>query len=332
MTENEFMVQYEQDKPMLKKWAEFIITEISKKLPKGFEEKSVKIPVSFRLKDDKSILEKAFIRKKDKYKDPYKDVQDKVGIRWVVLLTEQLDTFCKIIESNENWYFSRDKTLQDWEENPNIFEYQSVHYILTAKKIINHEDTDIQINTPCEVQLRTLLQHTYSEFGHDTIYKGKFNKPPEVLRYLAKSMALLETTDELLCTAKKRIDEVNQQAPSYQLIEISNNEFKSHFDMTEKDILGGEKTMYFILSKMQSVFDSYEGALKDDFTKFLNEHHDIFENIKENKKFYFEFNHPIILLVYFLVYKYRRKKDWHPFSYNIMENIYTYFGYSYEQD
>lgn len=132
--------------------------------------------------------------------------------------------------------------------------------------------------------------------------------------------------------SQKRIDKVNEQEPSYQLIEISNNEFKSHFNMTEKDILGGEKTMYFILNKMQSVFDSYEGALKDDFTNFLNEHHNIFENIKENKKFYFEFNHPIILLVYFLVYKYRRKKDWHPFSYNIMENIYTYFGYSYEQD
>ncbi|KYK85932.1 hypothetical protein SC29R_10595, partial [Aggregatibacter actinomycetemcomitans serotype f str. SC29R] len=128
MTREEFIAKYEQDKPMLDAWAKFIIAEIRKHLPEGFEQHSVKIPVSHRIKDNQSILEKIFIRKMDKYKNPYEDVQDKVGLRWVVLLTEQLKTFCKIIENSEYWSFSKDRTLNDWEEKPEVFSYQSIHY------------------------------------------------------------------------------------------------------------------------------------------------------------------------------------------------------------
>ena len=250
MTREEFIAKYEQDKPMLEVWAKFIIAEIRKHLPEGFEQRSIKIPVSYRLKDNQSILEKVFIRKRDKYKNPYEEVQDKVGLRWVVLLTEQLETFCKIIESSKYWSFSKDRTLNDWEENPEVFSYQSIHYVLIAKQKLIYENTEIKIGTPCEVQLRTLLQHTYSEFDHDTIYKGNLNKSPEVLRYLAKSMALLETTDELLCNAKEKFERINYQDPSYPLIKKSNEIFKSYFKFTENKIRDSEKTTFFILNKM----------------------------------------------------------------------------------
>ncbi|KOE69722.1 (p)ppGpp synthetase [Aggregatibacter actinomycetemcomitans] len=332
MTREEFIAKYEQDKPMLDAWAKFIIAEIRKHLPEGFEQHSVKIPVSHRIKDNQSILEKVFIRKMDKYKNPYEDVQDKVGLRWVVLLTEQLKTFCKIIENSEYWSFSKDRTLNDWEEKPEVFSYQSIHYILIAKQQLVYENTEIKIGTPCEVQLRTLLQHTYSEFGHDTIYKGNLNKPPEVLRYLAKSMALLETTDELLCNAKERIEKINYQDPSYPLIKKSNEIFKSYFNFTENQILDSEKTACFILNKIRSVIDENKNFSEDNFNNFLESRKFILERIKDKKSYFIEFSQPIILLIYFLVSKNRRRKDWHPFSDNIMEKIYTDLGYSYAQD
>lgn len=332
MIREEFIAKYEQDKPMLEAWAQFIIAEIRKHLPEGFEQHSVKIPVSYRLKDNQSILEKVFIRKMDKYKNPYEDVQDKVGLRWVVLLTEQLETFCKIIENSEYWSFSKDRTLNDWEEKPEVFSYQSIHYVLIAKQKLVYKSTEIQIGTPCEVQLRTLLQHTYSEFGHDTIYKGNLNKPPEVLRYLAKSMALLETTDELLCNAKEKIEKINYKDPSYPLIKKSNEIFKSHLNFTEKQILDSEKTAYFILNKIRSIIDDNKNLSEEDFNIFLESKKFILEQIKDKQSHFIEFSQPIILLIYFLVYKNRRRKDWHPFSGNIMDKIYTDLGYSYEQD
>ncbi len=332
MTREEFIAKYEQDKPMLEVWAKFIIAEIRKHLPEGFEQRSIKIPVSYRLKDNQSILEKVFIRKRDKYKNPYEEVQDKVGLRWVVLLTEQLETFCKIIESSKYWSFSKDRTLNDWEENPEVFSYQSIHYVLIAKQKLIYENTEIKIGTPCEVQLRTLLQHTYSEFDHDTVYKGNLNKSPEVLRYLAKSMALLETTDELLCNAKEKFERINYQDPSYPLIKKSNEIFKSHFKFTENKIQDSEKTTFFILNKIRGVIENNKNFSEDDFNEFINSKEFILEKIKDKQLYFIEFNQPIILLVYFLVSKYRRKKDWHPFSDNIMEKIYTDLGISYDPD
>lgn len=332
MTREEFIAKYEQDKPMLEVWAKFIIAEIRKHLPEGFEQRSIKIPVSYRLKDNQSILEKVFIRKRDKYKNPYEEVQDKVGLRWVVLLTEQLETFCKIIESSKYWSFSKDRTLNDWEENPEVFSYQSIHYVLIAKQKLIYENTEIKIGTPCEVQLRTLLQHTYSEFDHDTVYKGNLNKSPEVLRYLAKSMALLETTDELLCNAKEKFERINYQDPSYPLIKKSNEIFKSHFKFTENKIRDSEKTTFFILNKIRGVIENNKNFSEDDFNEFINSKEFILEKIKDKQLYFIEFNQPIILLVYFLVSKYRRKKDWHPFSDNIMEKIYTDLGISYDPD
>lgn len=332
MTREEFIAKYEQDKPMLEVWAKFIIAEIRKHLPEGFEQRSIKIPVSYRLKDNQSILEKVFIRKRDKYKNPYKEVQDKVGLRWVVLLTEQLETFCKIIESSKYWSFSKDRTLNDWEENPEVFSYQSIHYVLIAKQKLIYENTEIKIGTPCEVQLRTLLQHTYSEFDHDTIYKGNLNKSPEVLRYLAKSMALLETTDELLCNAKEKFERINYQDPSYPLIKKSNEIFKSYFKFTENKIRDSEKTTFFILNKIRGVIENNKDCSEDDFNEFINSKEFILEKIKDKQLYFIEFNQPIILLIYFLVSKYRRKKDLHPFSDNIMEKIYTDLGISYDQD
>ena len=332
MTREEFIAKYEQDKPMLEVWAKFIIAEIRKHLPEGFEQRSIKIPVSYRLKDNQSILEKVFIRKRDKYKNPYEEVKDKVGLRWVVLLTEQLETFCKIIESSKYWSFSKDRTLNDWEENPEVFSYQSIHYVLIAKQKLIYENTEIKIGTPCEVQLRTLLQHTYSEFDHDTIYKGNLNKSPEVLRYLAKSMALLETTDEMLCNAKEKFERINYQDPSYPLIKKSNEIFKSYFKFTENKIRDSEKTTFFILNKIRGVIENNKDCSEDDFNEFINSKEFILEKIKDKQLYFIEFNQPIILLIYFLVSKYRRKKDLHPFSDNIMEKIYTDLGISYDQD
>ena len=51
----------------------------------------------------------------------------------------------------------------------------------------------------CEIQIRTLLQHAYSEISHDSTYKGPFMNDKEILRQLAKSMALMEATDDYFC-------------------------------------------------------------------------------------------------------------------------------------
>jgi putative GTP pyrophosphokinase len=49
---------------------------------------------------------------------------------------------------------------------------------------------------PCEIQIKTILQHAYSELTHDTIYKPQINATPNMQRSAAKAMALLEATND----------------------------------------------------------------------------------------------------------------------------------------
>ena len=68
------------------------------------------------------------------------------------------------------------------------------------------EGISIPINTPCEVQIRTLLQHAHAELTHDAIYKSKKTIKPIVHRTVAKCMALIETTDDFFCDATNKLN------------------------------------------------------------------------------------------------------------------------------
>ncbi|KGQ64469.1 (p)ppGpp synthetase [Gallibacterium anatis 7990] len=332
MTREEFLKKYELDKPMLEAWANFIIDQIKKKLPQDFLDECVKIHPVPRIKSNDSIIEKVFIRKKEKYTDPYNDVKDKVGIRWVVLLTEQLEQLCNAIKNSEYWDYSEDRTLTDWENQPYQFGYQSIHYVLSAKNNITYTGITIQSKTPCEVQLRTLLQHTYSEFDHDTIYKGNSTSSPEILRQLAKSMALLETTDELLCSAKNKILQENQKTKTYQLLELSEKIFKDKLNLSIKEIKDKRKNTDFVIFQISTFIEEHNNLSKENFSNFLKENDFIFNKIKEKQEQEIEFKQPIMPLLYYMVDKYRRNKSWHPFSERVMESIYADLGHSYDSD
>ena len=134
MNEQEILARWEADKPLYRAWAKLIGQEIEGRLvpvvaPTPWDY-FLKVPMVPRLKGDTSLIDKALYRSKP-YKNPYEDITDKVGMRYVVLLTTHINTFCSIIESPECeafWSWSKDK---DYEEErlakPLEFSYQSVH-------------------------------------------------------------------------------------------------------------------------------------------------------------------------------------------------------------
>ncbi|TOO37902.1 (p)ppGpp synthetase, partial [Vibrio parahaemolyticus] len=71
-----------------------------------------------------------------------------------------------------------------------------MHYVVRARVDLQVKGLMIKAGTPCEIQVRTLLQHAYAELTHDAVYKAKTVVEPEVHRTVAKSMALIETTDD----------------------------------------------------------------------------------------------------------------------------------------
>ncbi|MFA5850519.1 MAG: RelA/SpoT domain-containing protein [Bacteroidales bacterium] len=198
-TEKEFLNDYYKLHPFLRLFAEHVqkvINTYTELLP---SKERLQITYSPRIKDDDSIIKKAFYRQK-KYSCHLKEITDKVGIRYVLLSTEDVNFISeKITENNLSWDFvpsCTKKYLEDIFNNPNIFDYQSNHFVVKPKSdFFVDSDVDIDYIT-CEIQIRTILQHAYSEVSHDSVYKGRFSHDRELIRILSRSMALIESTDD----------------------------------------------------------------------------------------------------------------------------------------
>ena len=156
----------------------------------------LKTPVEPRLKEDAKLIEKAFYRNKG-YADPYADITDKVGTRFVVLLGSDIRKVEEALKSVDGWTLSKDRDYEEEQRrNPLKFDYAAVHFIVRPQRDLANDETTIPAGTPCEVQIKTLLQHAYSELTHDTIYKPQIQATPIMQRNAARAMALLEATND----------------------------------------------------------------------------------------------------------------------------------------
>jgi hypothetical protein len=144
-------------------------------------------------------------------------------MRFVVLLTADIKKVGEVIEAGVRqgfWEASKDRDYEKERlDKPLEFSYQSVHYVLRAKAGIVHQGYNIPEGASSEVQIRTLLQHAHSELTHDTLYKPKTTAQSEVKRTVAKSMALIEATDEFFEKAIKDLDEA--ACPGRELLEFT---------------------------------------------------------------------------------------------------------------
>lgn len=217
MNEADLRVRFENRKPALAAlggWvAKVIIAELEKQLgSKSAVEKFLQIPPKPRVKETDSFLEKALVRKHKS--DPLSEITDQVGVRFVVLLLENIDLIGKIIQS-DRWEWQKDR---DHEEErlakPDYFAYQSDHYVIRTKENIEFDGVIIPAYTPCEIQVRTILQHAYAEMAHNSDYKPSIRLPEEdqkhVKRSLAKGAALIETTDDVFKEIKNRLREYSE--------------------------------------------------------------------------------------------------------------------------
>ena len=171
--------------------------------------KSISIQMhSHRVKEIESAVGK--ITRKG-YDDPLNQMTDLVGVRFVVLLSPELNAIGEFIETNGDWEYSKDRDPdEEAEANAEKFGYQSLHYVLRSRREIIHNGVVIPKGLPCEVQIRTLLQHAYAEVVHDSIYKAIGRVPPKANRFVARSMALIETTDHLFCETMRFLEEENR--------------------------------------------------------------------------------------------------------------------------
>lgn len=321
MNEQELLAKYELDKPTFEAWGSFLIQAIEKDIVRhGLDLQTfLKIPTSARVKDNQSLVAKALFRKEKHYSDPYQQITDKVGIRFVVLELSDISIVKEIIEAHEDWNSSKDVDFErNRAEKPEIFEYQSVHYVIKNCNIINSNGVAVPAGTPCEIQIRTLLQHAYAELSHQTVYKNTAQIDPLVKRKLARSIALIEATDELFKEVRQDMRAVDQL-------------YLSFIDAAKKQ----QRFSNYVESLNSCIFDLYKEIVQgyqispDMVDAFLDEKTFIKNKVSRNICEDILFEQPIIYLLYYLASHYSSTAvDIWPFDSSYLTPIYTDLGIS----
>lgn len=209
--EQDFLARWDAEKSAYLAWGNLVSARVKERLgeliapiPIGY---FLKTTIEPRLKGDLKLVEKAFYRNKQ-YADPYSQITDKVGTRFVVLLGRDIGRVVSALESVLGWTRSKDRDYEEEQKgNPIAFDYAAVHFVVRPDDDAEYGGVRIPAGTPCEVQIKTLLQHAYSELTHDTIYKPQIEATPAMRRNAAKSMALLEATNDYFERVQDEVDQ-----------------------------------------------------------------------------------------------------------------------------
>ncbi|MDA3941265.1 MAG: RelA/SpoT domain-containing protein [Spirochaetia bacterium] len=148
-----------------------LLLELKNKLVSELEENLETIKfvseIHGRVKSKKSFIKKA-LSAEQKYTHPFRDIEDIIGIRILVLFpdisSEVSEKVSKsVFPSIENEYRKEKKANQFGYEG-----YQSIHLIPESYTNI-HQMNDLP--HVFELQIRTLLQHAWEEPEHEINYK-----------------------------------------------------------------------------------------------------------------------------------------------------------------
>jgi ppGpp synthetase/RelA/SpoT-type nucleotidyltranferase len=148
------------------------------------------VTIESRIKDFESFYEK--ISRKN-YKNPFEDNEDFCGIRIILYFQDDIEKVNKIIEENFIIEEAENKSVK---LEDNEFGYRSNHLIIKVKDswcvTPNYKGLE---NIKIELQIRTVLMHTWAAIEHKLGYKNNQELPKNLKRKLYLMSAQLENAD-----------------------------------------------------------------------------------------------------------------------------------------
>ncbi|MGF1779819.1 GTP pyrophosphokinase [Vibrio nomapromontoriensis] len=203
-------------------------------LEQELDSRSVPIfAVESRVKDEKSFVHKV---SRKGYENPTSDVEDMCGVRVICYYQEDIEKICHLIESEFNIVSEENKQE---ELNHDQFGYTSYHYIVTLKDSwLEHPSARGLGGFKAEIQIRTMLMHTWSAISHKLLYKREQDVDPQFKRKISRLSALIELADEQFNTIKNEREEFRKALP------ISDGHFETDVEVTSDSLLA-IKDFYF---------------------------------------------------------------------------------------
>lgn len=209
---------------------------IKEALEEFLKEKNISfVTIESRIKDFESFYEKI---SRKKYGNPFEENEDFCGIRIILYFQDDIEKVNKIIEENFIIEESENKSnkLED-----NEFGYRSNHLIIKVKNswcvTPNYKGLE---NIKVELQIRTVLMHTWAAIEHKLGYKNNQELPRNLKRKLYLMSAQLENADI-------QFQEIKNEAENfqYEIVEESKKEGKFTADKLNIDTFKALLEFYF---------------------------------------------------------------------------------------
>ena len=159
--------------------------------------------ITSRVKERVS-LEGKIDRKGEQYQC-INDITDLVGIRIITYYSDDVDRIANIIE--REFIVDRANTIDKRKAmKPETFGYLSLHYVvqLNTQRQCLTEYSNVK-DIKFEIQIRSILQHTWAEIEHDLGYKSDIGIPAEVRRDFSRLAGLLELADKEFLGIRKNL-------------------------------------------------------------------------------------------------------------------------------
>jgi len=184
--------KYQRIKPLYEDFNE----RIKNLLQSLIDENNIKYHlIESRTKSIESFKGK-ILRKDNKYSNPIEEMTDLAGVRIILYYQDDVEKIEEILKKefiiDEENSIDKGKLLKT-----NEFGYQSVHYVI---KLSDKRSTLIEWKRfstfKAEVQIRTVLQHSWASISHELEYKKNYEIPSILQRKLFRLASLIELADE----------------------------------------------------------------------------------------------------------------------------------------
>ena len=171
--------------------------------------------ITNRIKE-KNKLEGKIFKKNHKY-SKLSEITDIAGIRIITYFEDEVDRIAQIIESEFEVDYENSIDKRQMENDK--FGYRSLHFVISLNrnrlKLLEYKKFK---KLKVEIQIRTILQHSWAEIEHDIGYKGEKSIPQFAKRTFYRVAALLETADLEFVKLKNLLAEYETKV-AYEIIE-----------------------------------------------------------------------------------------------------------------
>lgn len=165
--------------------------------------------ITSRTKEKKSLEDKV-AKGNGKYKR-LEDITDLVGIRIITYFADDVDRVANAIKNE--FYIDVENSIDKRELlDPDRFGYLSIHYVVGLNEE-KRNDNYYKYIADCkvEIQIRSILQHTWAEIEHDLGYKSKHAVPREIRRSFSRLAGLLEIADDEFIKIRDNLKDYESQ-------------------------------------------------------------------------------------------------------------------------